>query len=446
MTNISNYYPEFMDLLGAHLGQIDRSQSWLAERLGVSPSTVSRWLEGISRPRSPEQIIRIADLLGIDRNKLLASAGYAYIEQEGGQTEESVGQGKVTNWPLNLPWNDPYYSLPERDKSLDDVTKKLNSRIDTQWGVFISGLGGLGKTASAIEIARRCLNAGAFDRVLGDSAKLEFLIDGRISRLEDKARLSYERFLNELAIQLGKLEIQTKSLSEKQRIVQELLNTDRYLVIIDNLETADDANQIVREFPPLLGKSRAIITSREIVARSKMPISANLEDLEESDAIKFLRQDAEVMQCEGIKRAKDVQLREIFDCIGRQPLALKLIVGQISNFGLDETLNNIKSREDKVHGISDLYRFIYWDSWQSLSSTAQRILIHIGIQSAPVSFRILKHAFRTENDELMSAIAQLIARSLIISTNLKGEHRYGIHDLTRQFIHSDLPVLYESST
>jgi hypothetical protein len=76
------YYPEFSSLLSYHLGEQDRSAAWLARRLGVQDSTVSRWLEGTTRPSQPETVVRIADCFALgeaDRITLLAAAGYAAV-------------------------------------------------------------------------------------------------------------------------------------------------------------------------------------------------------------------------------------------------------------------------------------------------------------------------------------------------------------------------------
>ena len=78
-----NYYPNFATLLNHYLHQADdRSASWLAKKLELHPSTVNKWLNGNSRPRTPEVVIRIADILNVyhpaERQKLLHAAGYGY--------------------------------------------------------------------------------------------------------------------------------------------------------------------------------------------------------------------------------------------------------------------------------------------------------------------------------------------------------------------------------
>lgn len=43
---------------------------WLANKLGVTPSTVSKWCTNSSQP-SLETLIRISDVLGIDYTELI---------------------------------------------------------------------------------------------------------------------------------------------------------------------------------------------------------------------------------------------------------------------------------------------------------------------------------------------------------------------------------------
>ena len=47
-----------------------RTSKWLAEQLGVNPSTVSKWCTNTSQP-DVACMLRIADLLGVDLRELL---------------------------------------------------------------------------------------------------------------------------------------------------------------------------------------------------------------------------------------------------------------------------------------------------------------------------------------------------------------------------------------
>lgn len=76
----------FSEIINRQLQEQERSYTWLARRLGVAPSTVSRWVDGYTRPHSPEQVIRLTDILHIhakiDRQAMLAALGYAYMSVE----------------------------------------------------------------------------------------------------------------------------------------------------------------------------------------------------------------------------------------------------------------------------------------------------------------------------------------------------------------------------
>lgn len=345
----------------------------------------------------------------------------------------------TANWPPTLPWHEPYYPLPDRDRELTGMVEAL-SKKEERWGVFVSGLGGIGKTALAVEIGRRCMAAGAFERVLGDSAKLEFLASGRIAPAEARATLNFEGFLNELGTQLDRPDLRVMPLAEKRRVLQNLLSQTPYLVIIDNLETVDNAEQTVRQLPSLLGRSRLLITSREVVSNTAIPLI--LEGLSEADSLRFLRQEAEARHCEEINRAPDNLLREIQQAVGGQPLALKLIVGQAVNIELDYVLKNVRKRHE------NFYQFIYWDSWQKLSLLAQKVLIYLGKFPASVSLRqlLLYKPFGIKaDDELTAALEQLINLSLVNVIPAAGGRRYAIHELTRQFVNSDLPKLWKQA-
>ena len=88
-----SYNPDFAELLNQYLTARDRSGSWLAQRLGVNPATVSRWRNGDTRPNQPEVIIQIADILSVPREErpaFLHAAGYGYMEGENTASPKAV--------------------------------------------------------------------------------------------------------------------------------------------------------------------------------------------------------------------------------------------------------------------------------------------------------------------------------------------------------------------
>lgn len=47
-----------------------RTNKWLAEQLGINPSTVSKWCTNSSQP-DLNNLLRISDLLGVDIKELI---------------------------------------------------------------------------------------------------------------------------------------------------------------------------------------------------------------------------------------------------------------------------------------------------------------------------------------------------------------------------------------
>lgn len=79
----------FGELLARFLQERDRSASWLAQRLKLHPSTISRWLSNETTPDSPYTVRQIADVLGIRDHphtpwlqRLLVASGFGYISYD----------------------------------------------------------------------------------------------------------------------------------------------------------------------------------------------------------------------------------------------------------------------------------------------------------------------------------------------------------------------------
>ena len=59
-----------------------RTNKWLAEQLGVNPSTVSKWCTNSSQP-DLNCLLKISDLLGVDIKELIVREHKQYIMSQG---------------------------------------------------------------------------------------------------------------------------------------------------------------------------------------------------------------------------------------------------------------------------------------------------------------------------------------------------------------------------
>jgi LuxR family glucitol operon transcriptional activator len=222
-------------------------------------------------------------------------------------------------------------------------------------------------------------------------------------------------------------------------MVAQLLRQQRYLVLVDNLETAENADALVSHLRNLLGVSRAIVTSRKQVRHDFVQAHA-LKELAQEDALFFLRKDLEQRKVEQLMHASEEKLVAIYRVTGGAPLALKLVVAQARFLDLDVVLRRLSSAGSK------LYSFIYRQSWEQLSLVAQKILIYIGRtvittigweELATVGMEIAE-----SEEQLLASIDELVAYSLLEVSLAANQVRYGTHQLTRQFVNSELPELW----
>ncbi len=58
------------------------TNKWLAEQLGVNPSTVSKWCTNSSQP-DLNSLLKISDLLGVDIKELIVREYKQYIVSKG---------------------------------------------------------------------------------------------------------------------------------------------------------------------------------------------------------------------------------------------------------------------------------------------------------------------------------------------------------------------------
>ena len=98
-------------------------------------------------------------------------------------------------------------------------------------------MGGIGKTALALEIADRCISESLFDAVVWDQAPKKSQRPPT-QQANGKGSMTFESVLDSIARQLGVLEVPRLNSPEKELRVKGLLQVHRVLIVLDNLETA----------------------------------------------------------------------------------------------------------------------------------------------------------------------------------------------------------------
>jgi len=329
-----------------------------------------------------------------------------------------------------------YHRLIGRTQELQQLLTALRER-KRKAVIAIVGLGGIGKTALAQEAMDQCWCEGIFQYIVWASAKTERFI-GKGTRKIEVSDYSFEQWLDDIARQCKRDDFVPLSLEQKRLAVKQLLLEQRVLVVMDNLETIPDYEAFVDQLFQLLGQSKLLITSRHQL-RLEYVFTLDLGGVDRHEGITFLREEGKERGIATMAQAKPDDLSAIHQVTGGAPLAMKLVVGQLSRLPLDNVLYNLQTASFAGPNY-DFYRFIFKYSWDMLDLESRKTLVSMSVFDLAngSSAQSLSEISQIEVEVIQMALEQLILLSLVdINGNLQ-QHRYTLHPLTHYFILSDI--------
>ncbi|MEZ4679054.1 MAG: BTAD domain-containing putative transcriptional regulator [Caldilineaceae bacterium] len=304
-------------------------------------------------------------------------------------------------------------------------------QTDRPWLVVLDGIGGIGKTTLATLLVHDFVKSERFAAIAWVSAKQEeFRPTGGLATTGRPA-LDEATLTNTLLEQLTEQPPLSASNQEKQQLLYQLLHERSMLVIVDNLESVADYQALVPYLRQLANPSKFLITSRYTLQSYSDVYCYSLTELEASDALAFLRHEAATRNNSRLADATDAQLEMIYAVVGGNPLALKLVIGQLTFLPLAQVLSNL--REARGKRIDQLYTYIYWQAWQMLTEPSRQLLLSLPVVPNG-TFAQLALASELDIEDLQEALAQLHALSLVQTGGDLDEPRYPLHRLTETFL------------
>lgn len=301
------------------------------------------------------------------------------------------------------------------------------------WIVSLDGMGGIGKTSLANATARAVIRQRLDGEVAWVSARQQRFDLGGAVRSLDQPALTVPGLLEALTAQLlpG-----TPPFTTSEKAVNALraaFDERPTLVVVDNLETVADVESLLPLLHRLAGPAKFLLTSRHSLFGQAGVYHLRVPELGEPDALSLVRLEAEQRNLPELAAASDAELHPIYQTVGGNPLALRLVVGQSHVHSLASILADLNAARGTP--VEALYAFIYRWAWDNLSEGPRRALLAMPlVTERGGSLEFVAQLSGLDQGALSDALAELVTLSLVDSRGGPLDRRYTIHNLTRTFL------------
>lgn len=314
----------------------------------------------------------------------------------------------------------------------------LLQQPDAGWLIAVEGMGGIGKTALADKLVRDQIAANQWEEVAWVTARQTVMNLGGGIKAVERPALTVEALVEQLTAQLLPHLSAQHGVSYEGRLqgLQKRLKATPHLLIIDNLETLTDVETLLSTLRTWVNPSRCLLTMRQRLLHEADLYHFLLSELNQTDAYTLLRREARGRNLPDLATATEAELRPIYQTVGGNPLALRLVVGQLHLYDLGHLLREL--RQASGQPIRNLYDYLYRRAWEKLDEAARRTLLLMLLtteQGKSFADLVLLGERQLTPADLRHGLDTLVALSLVDSRGGLHERRYTIHSLTRTFLH-----------
>jgi DNA-binding SARP family transcriptional activator len=304
---------------------------------------------------------------------------------------------------------------------MEAVLRTERARDEAAAVVTISGPGGTGKSALAVQAAHR-LRSGYAD------GQLFSALAGSRAEPADAA-IVLGRFLRALGVPPTAV---PDAADERAELYRSLLAERRILVVLD--DALDEAQ--LAPLLPASGTCGVIVTSRVRLGGLGGAHRVELGEMSEADGVALLRNSTG-----RLASATDAELAAVVRLCARLPLALRIVGSLLTSrphWRLPDLTSRLSDEQDRLDALRyrDLeVRASFELSYAGLRPEARRLFRLSGLLEAP-HFPLWAAAAVLDTDlgAAQELLDELVDVHLVnVTGTANGQTRYGFHDLTRAY-------------